>query len=213
MVSTTVEQLGFVTIAPLPARPFACTASRPRWSGLTSGTSSGTAGSMRWFRELLTTRWPASANACSISPATLASSAEKTRLRAAAGRAGLDAALRDAWRDGGVEPPGRGVGVALALRALAGGQPDEREPRVTGQLIDELLADHAGRAEHPDLDPLLHVLAPGASGPSNDETRRRRVPRGGFGWSYDLCAVSSRGTGPHRRRGDSCAFEWPAFER
>ena len=78
MVSTTVEQLGLVTMAPLPPRSFACARRSARWSALTSGTRSGTVGSMRWLRALLTTKWPASAKARSSSPATPASSAENT---------------------------------------------------------------------------------------------------------------------------------------
>src|SRR4051812_1594827 len=39
---------------------------------------SGTSGSIRWFRALVTTMAPARANACSMGPATSASRAEKT---------------------------------------------------------------------------------------------------------------------------------------
>jgi len=40
--------------------------------------SSGTSASIRWFRALVTTYAPAAAKACSIGPATSASSALKT---------------------------------------------------------------------------------------------------------------------------------------
>ena len=76
--STTVEQFGFVTIAPGQPRCARCSGTSRRCSALTSGTSSGTSGSMRKLRALLRTMWPAAAKACSTSPATLASSAEKT---------------------------------------------------------------------------------------------------------------------------------------
>ena len=49
-----------------------------RWSRLASGMSSGTSASIRWVRVLVTTYAPAAANACSIGPATSASSALNT---------------------------------------------------------------------------------------------------------------------------------------
>ena len=76
MVSTTVEQLGLVTIWPFHPRRRCWMGTSFRWSGLISGTSSGTSFSMRWFLELETTTWPAWANARSISVATDASMAE-----------------------------------------------------------------------------------------------------------------------------------------
>ena len=51
--------------------------SSERWSGLTSGTSSGTSASMRWALALVTTR-QRRANRGSTSLATPASSAENT---------------------------------------------------------------------------------------------------------------------------------------
>src|ERR1039458_5846337 len=79
MVSTTVEQLGLVTIWPFQPRLRCWPGMSFKWSGLTSGTSRGTSGSMRWFLEFETTTWPACAKARSISVATEASIAEKSR--------------------------------------------------------------------------------------------------------------------------------------
>ncbi len=79
MVSTMVEQLGLVTIWPFQPRLRCWLGMILRWSGLTSGTSSGTSRSMRWFFEFDTTTWPAWAKARSISVATEASMAEKSR--------------------------------------------------------------------------------------------------------------------------------------
>ena len=56
---------------------------------------------------------------------------------------------------GGVEPPGRGVAVGLALGALAGCQPRRLEPRMARQQANELLPDHPGGAKDADFDRLL----------------------------------------------------------
>src|SRR5258705_2443749 len=69
MARPTTLQFGLVTMYPPPVR-LRCTASASRWSGLTSGISSGTSGSMRWLREFDTTAWPLFASAVSTSPAT-----------------------------------------------------------------------------------------------------------------------------------------------
>ena len=78
MVSPTVEQFGLVTICPFHPRPRCWPGTSFRWSGLISGTSSGTSRSMRWFLEFDTTTWPAWAKARSISVATEASIAENS---------------------------------------------------------------------------------------------------------------------------------------
>ena len=74
-----VEQFGLVTIWPFQPRARCWPGTSLRWSGLISGTSSGTSCSMRWLRELETTTCPACAKARSISVATPASMAEKSR--------------------------------------------------------------------------------------------------------------------------------------
>ena len=48
------------------------------------------------------------------------------------------------------KPPGSCVAEGLAFRALAGAEPLNFEPWMTGEKGDELLADHAGRAENAD---------------------------------------------------------------
>ncbi len=78
MTSMIVEQFGFVTIN--PSRPASrWTSISPRCSGLTSGTTRGTIGSIRCELALLQTAMPASANVFSTSIAISAGSAEKTR--------------------------------------------------------------------------------------------------------------------------------------
>ena len=84
-MSTTVEQLGLVTMRPDHPRAAPCRASSARWSALTSGITSGTTGSMRWLRALLTTTCPARANSASTSPATDASRPENTSFGARPG--------------------------------------------------------------------------------------------------------------------------------
>ena len=76
--STMVEQLGLVTMQPDHPLAALCSVSKARWSALTSGITSGTTGSMRWLRALLTTTCPARANSASTSPATEASRPENS---------------------------------------------------------------------------------------------------------------------------------------
>src|SRR5712691_4002531 len=109
----TVEQLGFVTMKPCPERAL----SSARWSGLTSGTSSGTPSSMRWDDELLITGYPAWANRVSIGPATSAGKPENTRSHA---RGGSGAWTTRAAAVGGTSPGSRQV------HASAYGLPCER---------------------------------------------------------------------------------------
>src|SRR5687767_6112790 len=78
IASTIVEQLGLVTIAPDQHFTRRCSPISARWSALISGMSSGTTGSIRKLRALLTTTCPAFANAASMSPATEASRPENT---------------------------------------------------------------------------------------------------------------------------------------
>ena len=58
--------------------------------------------------------------------------------------------LRDVVGQAIGQPPGGGVAERLALRALAGAEPLHLEPRMVREKRDELLADHAGRAENAD---------------------------------------------------------------
>ena len=80
-----VEQLGLVTMGPDHPRAAPCSSSRARWSALISGITSGTSGSMRWLRALLTTACPARANSASTSPATEASRPENSSFGARPG--------------------------------------------------------------------------------------------------------------------------------
>jgi hypothetical protein len=111
---------------------------------------------MRNVRALLKTMCPAAAKAGSIVGGLRVERGEDD-LRAAAGHAGVDG-----HRPAGVghrrrEPPRRRVRVRLpSERSLAASQ-REREPRVIRESRDELLADHAGRAEDADVDLLCHT--------------------------------------------------------
>src|SRR5437899_879282 len=134
IVSTIVEQLGFVTICPRQPRLRLWCGSNFRCSGLISGTSKGTSGSMRWFLELETTTWPASANARSISVATEASSAEKIRCGALPG---LHPPTVNSPTDPGITPSSR--------------QPFHLEPGMTLQESNEMLAHHSGGAQDSDF--------------------------------------------------------------
>jgi len=85
ITNPTVVQLGLVTIMPFHLRCVRCSRTRTRWSGLTSGISSGTSCSMRKLEEFDTTTWPAWANSFSTSPATLESSDENSNCGAPPG--------------------------------------------------------------------------------------------------------------------------------
>ena len=73
------------------------------------------------------------------------------QLRRAAGRGVLDHQLRDIIRQRRRQAPRGRVAIRLALGALACAEPRDLEPRVRREQRDELLADHAGRAEDPDF--------------------------------------------------------------
>ena len=149
MVSTMVEQFGLVTIWPFQPRARCWPGTSFRWSGLISGTSSGTSRSMRWFREFETTTCPAWAKARSISVATDASMAENSRLRRVAGLALFDRQIGDRVRRrrrrGATSVASR---ILLAGRAVARAEPLQVEPRMALQKLDEMLAHHAGGAEN-----------------------------------------------------------------
>src|SRR5262249_17037504 len=120
--------------------------------------SSGTSGSIRWFRALLTTRRPLAANAVSASPATGAASAEE---RSEGGVARGERGRRRGGGQLGRQPPGE-LAVALARRSLAGGEPRDAEPRVIGKQRHEMLPDDARGAEYADVD-FLHQTAAGTA--------------------------------------------------
>ena len=96
--------------------------------------------------------WPACAKAPSISPATDESRPENTSFGARPGVAASTCQPRDIVRQRGGETPGARVAIRLALRSLAGAEPGDLEPRMVREQRDELLADHAGRAENADFD-------------------------------------------------------------
>ena len=116
--------------------------------------SSGTSGSMRKLRALLTTKWPAAAKALFDVAGHGGVERRKHDFRAATRRARLDGAAAGGVRDRVGQAPRRDVVVGLAFGALAGGEPGEDEPGMARQARDELLTDNAGRAKHADVDPL-----------------------------------------------------------
>ena len=156
MVSTMVEQFGLVTICPFQPRARCWPGTSFRWSGLISGTSSGTSRSMRWLRELETTTWPAWAKARSISVATEASIAENSSRGALPGLHSSTVRSGDRVRRAAGQVPGHGVPVLLAGGAVARAQPLQVEPRVALQELDEMLAHHAGGAQNAYFDSRLH---------------------------------------------------------
>src|SRR3989442_13753259 len=79
----TVAQFGFATMNPPPV-PLQASSSA-RWSGFTSGISSGTASFMRCGDELVTTRYPARANRVSTGPATSDGRLENTTSQSSGG--------------------------------------------------------------------------------------------------------------------------------
>jgi len=197
---------------PLPPRSFACARRRARCSAFTSGTRRGTVGSMRWLRALLTRGGRRRRRPAPASPATPASRAEKTRRGPTPGFAG--STVRSAIPSGiGVSSlQGAASALAPALRPLARREPRELEPGVADELVDELLADHPRGPQHPTSILLRIVLAPALEGPQNTKPaggfrRRRRVRV----TPVSACSNSPGAGHPYRRRGDSCAFEWPAF--
>ena len=74
------------------------------------------------------------------------------QLRRAARRRLLDGQSRDIVRRRRGQTPRGGVAIGLALRTMAGAEPGDLEPRVVREERDELLADHAGRAEDANFD-------------------------------------------------------------
>ena len=72
------------------------------------------------------------------------------QLRCVARRRSLDDPPRDVVGKAIGKPPGGGVAERFAFRALAGAEPLHLEPGMVREKGDELLADHAGRAENAD---------------------------------------------------------------
>src|SRR6059036_1984046 len=91
--------------------------------------------------------WPACAKAASISPATEESRPEKTSLGARPGVAGQVGHAISRRR---LEAPRGGLAVRLAFRSLTRAKPCHAKPRMVREQGDELLADHAGRAQDTD---------------------------------------------------------------
>ena len=96
-------------------------------------------------------RCPASAKAPSISPATDESSPENTSFGARPGAACSTVSFATSSGSRRRQTPRGRVAIGLALRALAGAEPRDLEPRMRREQRDELLADHAGRAEDADF--------------------------------------------------------------
>ena len=103
--------------------------------------------------------WPACAKAPSISPATDESRPENTSFGALPGRCRFDRQPRDVvgQRDSAAATRRASRKALPADRSLAPSHVD-LEPRMLREQRDELLADHAGRAENPDFDRHLCVL-------------------------------------------------------
>ena len=81
--------------------------------------------------------------------------------RGAARSGGLDNHVVHFRRTRRGQPPGK-IPVFLAFRPFARSEPGDAEPGMVGELHDELLADHAGRAENADVNSagnhcVLHV--------------------------------------------------------
>ena len=72
------------------------------------------------------------------------------QLRRAAGRRRFDDAARHVVGKAMRQTPRGRVAECLAFRALAGAEPFDLEPGMGREQRDELLADHAGRAENAD---------------------------------------------------------------
>src|SRR5262252_8786869 len=107
--SPIAEQFGLVTIYPPDFLRQHCCSISARWSGLTSGITSGTSCCIRNADELLTTAHPASANLGSSSRAIPASSAAKITRGAPAGPASETGSLRT----------GSGIGVFSRQRTAS----------------------------------------------------------------------------------------------
>ena len=72
--------------------------------------------------------------------------------RAAAGRARLDANRRELVRHRRRQPPRCDIAVRPSFGSFAGGEPGRAKPRVAREAGHKLLTDDAGRAEHAHLD-------------------------------------------------------------
>ena len=120
--------------------------------GVDLGNQQRNVGSIRWLRELLTMVWPACANAASISPATDESSPEKTSLRRATRCRGIHHELQ---RRRPAAARRAAMRCSVAIRACPRDRwlAPSQLTRNHGWFVeerDELLADHAGRAEDTD---------------------------------------------------------------
>ena len=128
-----------------------CRSMRAVWAGLTSGMRRGTAGSIRWLRAFEITGTPASAKACSTSPATDASRPENTKSHVE--RSGLgrdDFHRRNALGHLGPADPVCGLAIRPTGGALRRRERRDLELRVAVEQFDELLSDGARRAEDTD---------------------------------------------------------------
>ena len=213
MVRTTVEQFGLVTMAPLPPRSFAWRAQEREVIGVHLRDEE------RHGRVHAVVARVAHHDVAGVreGPLQLAgdTGVERGEDEAGtdAGSRGLDGALGDPLGDRRLEPPGRRVRVALPFRALAGGEPGELEPRVPASWLMNCWPTIPVAPSTPTSIRLRIVLAPGP--PGSSKTRNPPAAFAASAGSGDPVSACSRSSGadhPHRRRGDSCAFEWPAFE-
>ena len=125
------------------------------WSGLTSGISSGTSGSIRCAAAFEQTAKPAAASSSSTAPALPLGSAEKSSRTSdgiAAASVGTTTISASAERHPAAQQPLARVRIALAHRAIRCGQRADLEVGVIGDELGEALAHRARRAQDTDFD-------------------------------------------------------------
>ena len=92
------------------------------------------------------------------------------KLRRAAANRSFDAEVARELRDAAAEQPGE-LAVTPAFGSLAGGHPGQSEPRVPLEAPDQLLPDHPGGPENPDVPTLGHRPRPFNRSPVSSPVR------------------------------------------
>ena len=125
------------------------------WSGLTSGISSGTSGSIRCAAAFEQTAKPAAASSSSTAPGVAAGQRREEQPHVGRDRGrlgGHDHPIGQRRRHPAAQQPLARVRVALAHRAIRCGQRADLEVGVIGDELGEALSHRARRAQDTDFD-------------------------------------------------------------
>ena len=170
IASTTVEQFGLVTMA--PGQPFCARCSRQQLQvvGVDLGDEERHQRIHPVVARVADDDVPGGGEGAFDLAGHRGVEAREHDLRSAARRAGLDHAGRGGVGNRRGQAPGRHAAVGLALRALAGRQPGEVEPRMRGQAGHELLPDHSRGTQDTDVN-RSHEPTPFADSIQKQKTR------------------------------------------